>query len=51
MYGKVLVVWFWHIPVLLVVDPEIIKVKRNCLYRFNTINSTQDLITFALMSI
>nr|XP_058947418.1 cholesterol 24-hydroxylase-like isoform X1 [Pocillopora verrucosa] len=25
VYGKVLVVWFWHIPVLLVVDPEIIK--------------------------
>ncbi|XP_022793241.1 cholesterol 24-hydroxylase-like isoform X2 [Stylophora pistillata] len=24
-YGRTLVVWFWHIPVLLVVDPELIK--------------------------
>ncbi|KAJ7378490.1 hypothetical protein OS493_023025 [Desmophyllum pertusum] len=24
-YGKILVVWFWHIPVLLVVDSEMIK--------------------------
>ena len=25
-YGKVLVVWFWHIPVLLVAGPEMVKV-------------------------
>ena len=25
-YGKIIVVWFWHIPVLLVADSEMVKV-------------------------
>ena len=35
-YGKMIVVWFWHIPVLLVADSEMVKVWNTHFKVWNT---------------